>query len=69
MLALRLTEGLRRKVCAARFQDGGALYDDVLKKAEKLPKPLISADAERIALTAEGFLVSNMILAEILPEE
>lgn len=69
MLALRLTEGLKREVCTERFQDGGALYDAVFAKAKKLPKPLITADSEKISLTAEGFLVSNMILAEILPEE
>ena len=69
MLTLRLTEGLKREVCAERFQDGGTLYDAVLENAKKLPKPLVLADSEKISLTAEGFLVSNMILAEILPEE
>lgn len=69
MLALRLTEGLQRAVCAERFQNGDDLYDAVYRCAKRLPKPLITASEEKIALTAEGFLVSNAILAEILPEE
>jgi len=69
MLALRLTEGLQRDVCVERFQNGGDLYDAVYRRAKRLPKPLLTADSGKIALTAEGFLVSNAILAEILPEE
>lgn len=69
MLALRLSEGLRRSACEERFENGCALYEDVLSRAKKLPKQLITADTKKIALTAEGFLVSNAILAEILPEE
>lgn len=69
MLALRLSEGLQRTVCAQRFENGESLYRSILEKAEKLPKPLIAADEDKIALTAEGFLVSNTVLTEILPEE
>ena len=67
MLALRLTEGLRRKACIKRFADGDAQYEAVRRAAAWLPKSLVLADHERIALTAEGFLVSNTILSEILP--
>ena len=67
MLALRLTEGLRRKDCVERFADGDAQYEAVRRTAAWLPKSLVLADHERIALTAEGFLVSNTILSEILP--
>ena len=67
MLSLRLTEGLPRKICETRFENGGALFDGVLEGCKHLPKNLIHADYERISLTAEGFLVSNAILAEILP--
>ena len=67
MLSLRLTEGLQRKICETRFENGGALFDGVLEGCKHLPKNLIHADHERISLTAEGFLVSNAILAEILP--
>ena len=69
MLALRLREGLQRAKCAERFKDGTELYESVLQKAKRMPKPLIEVNEEKIALTAEGFLVSNAILAEILPEE
>ena len=67
MLSLRLTEGLQRKICETRFENGGALFDGGLEGCKHLPKNLIHADYERISLTAEGFLVSNAILAEILP--
>ena len=67
MLALRLTEGLRRKDCVERFADGDAQYEAVRRAAAWLPKSLVLADHEWIALTAEGFLVSNTILSEILP--
>ena len=69
MLALRLSEGLQKTVCAQRFKNGESLFEVVFDKANELPKPLITVDNEKIALTAEGFLVSNAILAEILPEE
>lgn len=69
MLALRLREGLQRTVCAERFKDGTELYEAVQQKAKRMPKPLVEVSEEKIALTAEGFLVSNAILAEILPEE
>ena len=32
-----------------------------------MPVSLIAAGDARVALTAEGFLVSNAVLAEILP--
>lgn len=69
MLALRLTEGLQRSICARRFENGEKMYDEIFEKAKQLPKPLIKVSQERISLTAEGFLVSNTILSEILPEE
>ena len=67
MLALRLTEGLRREDCVRRFADGGEQYEAVRRAAARLPKNLIAAGDARVALTAEGFLVSNAVLAEILP--
>ena len=69
MLSLRLREGLQREACAARFPNGEGLYETVLQNAKRMPKPLVEANGDSIALTAEGFLVSNTILAEILPEE
>lgn len=67
MLALRLTEGLRREDCVRRFADGGEQYEAVRRAAARLPENLIAAGDARVALTAEGFLVSNAVLAEILP--
>lgn len=67
MLALRLTEGLLRRDCAARFADGEQKFGEVLERAKRLPKPLIRIEEDRIAFTAEGFLVSNTILAALLP--
>lgn len=67
MLSLRLTEGLQRKICETRFENGGALFDGVLEGCKHLPEKSDTCDYERISLTAEGFLVSNAILAEILP--
>ena len=68
MLALRLTEGLQKGICEARFENGGALFDEVAESCVHLPKNLIHVNHGQISLTAEGFLVSNAILAEILPE-
>lgn len=67
MLALRLTEGLRREDCVRRFADGGEQYEAVRRAAARLPENLIAVGDACVALTAEGFLVSNAVLAEILP--
>lgn len=69
MLVLRLSEGLRRESCEKRFSDGAERYNEVLGAAMRLPKQLVHSDEDGIALTAEGFLVSNTILAEILPDD
>lgn len=67
MLALRLSEGLSRADCARRFPDGAVQFDTVCAAAARLPRNLLTVENEKIALTDEGFLVSNAILAEILP--
>lgn len=54
MLSLRLTEGLQRKICETRFENGGALFDGVLEGCKHLPKNLIHADYERISLSRGG---------------
>ena len=60
MLALRLTEGL----CLDRYP---AYAGKIIKKAEKYKKAgLIKTDNNTISLTPEGFLVSNMIISDIL---
>ena len=65
MLALRLTEGLRESRVLARF--GHKIPDEMHKKAQIFVQSgYMAADEERIALTRNGFLLSNAILAEIL---
>lgn len=70
MLNLRLTRGLRREDCLARFgAEGGALFDEVLENARRCPPRLLRADGEAISFTPEGFLVSNALLVRLLGEE
>lgn len=65
MLALRLTEGLRESKVQARF--GHKIPDEMRKKAKIfVQNGYMTADEDRIALTRNGFLLSNAILAEIL---
>ena len=70
MLNLRLTRGLCREDCLARFgAEGGALFDEVLENACRCPPRLLRADGEAISFTPEGFLVSNALLVRLLGEE
>lgn len=65
LLALRLTEGLTRQRFSRRFRT--ELPDALFRKAAMLQKAgLTITDGERIALTREGFLVSNAVIAELL---
>ena len=65
MLALRLTEGLRESKVQARF--GHKIPDKMREKAQIFVQGgYMTADEDRIALTRNGFLLSNTILAEIL---
>ncbi|MGN1080964.1 MAG: radical SAM family heme chaperone HemW [Acutalibacteraceae bacterium] len=67
MLRLRLSEGLVREECKKRFENGELKYQEVRKRAQELiPAKYIAADGKRIALTAEGFLVSNSVISEII---
>ncbi len=73
MLGLRLSEGITRKSCEARFANGGTLYDTLLERSEALihgtknPQRMFTADKNRICLTPEGFLLSNTIISKLLP--
>ncbi len=65
MLALRLTEGLIFEKYAERY--GKTLPESVIKKAEFLQKHgLVTVDGEKIALTKQGFLLSNAVICELL---
>lgn len=70
MLNLRLTRGLRREDCTARFgREGTALFEEVLGNAKRCPKQLLQAGENSVSLTPEGFLVSNALLVRLLGEE
>ena len=64
LLRLRLTEGLTERAYTARF--GTSIPKIWRDRAASLPPRLIACDAQGIRLTREGFLVSNVILAELL---
>ena len=64
MLRLRLTDGLRFDLFEKRF---GHPVPTVWKdRAVALPRSLVITDNNRIALTREGFLLSNALTARII---
>ncbi len=65
LLRLRLTVGLTETAFAARF--GAAIPTAWRDRAARLPKSLVTVDADGIRLTPEGFLVSNAIFSQIFP--
>lgn len=64
MLRLRLTEGLCEDAFYARF--GTAIPTNWRERAAALPAHLVTADANGIRLSSEGFLVSDAIIARIV---
>ena len=65
MLALRLTEGLVFEKFEKRY--GKTLPEDIMQKAKLLLKHgLVTVDGEKIALTKQGFLLSNSVICELL---
>lgn len=66
MLNLRLREGVTRAACRARFSEGDSLFDRLRKNAAKCPPHLLRADENSVALTADGFLVSNAVIGLLL---
>lgn len=64
MLRLRLREGLKNSDTINRF--GHTIPSAVYQNAERIPKNLLICDGEKIALTPEGFLLSNTIISELL---
>ena len=70
LLNLRLTRGLRRADCLARFgEEGAAGFDQVLRQAKGCPPQLLQAGEASISFTPEGFLVSNALLVQLLEED
>jgi oxygen-independent coproporphyrinogen-3 oxidase len=65
MLRLRLSEGLDFGEYEKKF--GSKISDDKIEKMKKFEKSgLLCIDEKGIKLTAEGFLLSNMIIGEML---
>ncbi len=65
MLALRLSEGLNFEKYKKRF--GSEIDCSVIEKAKKFEKAgFLTISREGIALKESGFLISNMIIAELL---
>lgn len=62
MLGLRLTEGITRRNCEAF----GGSFEGLLKRAQKIPRSLIKTTEDNIALTKEGFLLSNTIIGMLV---
>jgi oxygen-independent coproporphyrinogen-3 oxidase len=62
MLKLRLCEGLLFDECE-RF---GVKPQDVIQRANRIPKQLIDITERGVALKPEGFLVSNAVIARLL---
>ena len=70
MLNLRLTRGLRREDCLARFgPQGEEEFYHLLENAKKCPSTLLRREEDRLSFTPEGFLVSNALLVRLLGEE
>lgn len=62
MLRLRLKEGLSFD----EFQKRGGDVSAMLENAKAVPKNLISVSEKSIAITSEGFTVSNAIIGKLL---
>lgn len=64
MLRLRLTEGIREAGFSSRF--GKPIPPAWIKRAAALPAHLVTVSEAGIALTREGFLLSNSLIGHIL---
>ncbi|MBQ4617957.1 MAG: radical SAM family heme chaperone HemW [Clostridia bacterium] len=67
LLRLRLCDGIDRRLFEARF--GVPVPFAVERAALRLPPSLVTVDERRIALTREGFLLSNALIAKLLWDE
>ena len=65
MLRLRLNKGLVFSEVEERF--GHGVPEDMIKKCIEFSKAdLTVCDSEHIALTRQGFLVSNAVISELI---
>ena len=70
LLGLRLREGITRYGLEKAFgEEGRAAFQAMEKKCRLYQSAgLLEADENRMALTPQGFLVSNSLIAELLPD-
>ncbi len=66
MLRLRLRDGLTEEETRKRF--GFSIPDALRQAARKLPGSFVECDASGVRLTAEGFLISNALIAALLED-
>lgn len=65
MLKMRLAKGLTHSACNEKF--GTNIPSALLKRAQKYEKhKLLTINEEGLSFTAEGFLVSNAVLSDLL---
>ena len=71
LLGLRLREGITRYGLEKAFgKEGRAAFQAMEKKGRLYQSAgLLETDGNRMALTPQGFLVSNSLIAELLPDE
>lgn len=69
MLNLRLTRGLQREDCLARFDEQGEeLFQLVSGRAARCPGELVNITEDAVWFTPQGFLVSNALLGRLLED-
>ena len=70
LLGLRLREGITRYSLEKAFgKEGRAAFQAMEKKGRLYQSAgLLETDGNRMALTPQGFLVSNSLIAELLPD-
>ena len=67
MLRLRLCDGISKVECERLFADGKERFGSMLSAAKKYEQAgLCHADDERIAFNKNGFLLSNMIISDLI---
>lgn len=65
MMRLRLANGLQNELVKAKYEY--AIPDDMIKKAKELEKhSLVKVNNNNIALTKQGFLLSNSIIVSLI---
>lgn len=69
LLGLRLSEGITRETLSPFGEAGEQAFMDMEKKSRVYRAAgLLKPERDRIAMTPKGFLVSNELIAELLPE-